>query len=198
MSEISRDLFADKIANILHDITQDTFQLNVGRFDLIEYWGNHLHDIVKLYYLLNDNTSRETYVKLLRFNFAVTLLGERVKDKYALYNTKIWNKLTELANKIQDHVQDDYILDRIETFILEGYNYRDICCPNHGDVVFDCGAYTGNTALYFSKKVGSSGQVYAFEAMPNIYEILCNNISLDNVIKENFAVSNKSGILYFK
>lgn len=45
--------------------------------------------------------------------------------------------------------------------MMEGYLHK--YTPKEGDIVFDCGAYCGVSTYYFSKLVGKSGKVYAFE-----------------------------------
>ena len=49
-----------------------------------------------------------------------------------------------------------------------------------GDVVFDCGAFHGNFAIYASKILGSSGKVYCFEPDEESYKILETNVKLNN------------------
>jgi len=65
-----------------------------------------------------------------------------------------------------------------------------------GDVVFDCGAHHGRTAILFSKWVGDDGKVVAFEPLPKNCDILAKNIGLNeitNVILEHQAVGAKRG-----
>lgn len=62
---------------------------------------------------------------------------------------------------------------------LAGYS------PKGGDVVFDCGAYCGVSTYFFSKLVGKTGKVYAFEPDDMNYDVLLKNIEkhgLNNVI----------------
>ncbi|MDE5831958.1 MAG: FkbM family methyltransferase [Desulfovibrio sp.] len=73
-------------------------------------------------------------------------------------------------------VKDSYQLDKIEVFLLEGYRYKDLCCVRKGDIVLDCGAYTGNSALFFANQAGSEGKIYAFELNPANFDELIKNI----------------------
>lgn len=50
-----------------------------------------------------------------------------------------------------------------------------------GDVVMDCGAHHGYTALLFAKWLGNTGKVLAFEASKHNYRILKKNIKLNNI-----------------
>lgn len=119
--------------------------------------------------------------------------------KYGFFDAQEWASMEKRAAEI-NCVQESYTLDKIETFILEGYAYDDICCAKPGDIVLDCGAYTGNTALYFSQKVGAAGRVYSFEAMPQTFKLLTDNVKslgLQNVYCEQYALSDKTEDIYF-
>lgn len=66
--------------------------------------------------------------------------------------------------------------------------------------VFDLGANIGLFTVLFSKLVGDSGHVYAFEPDPYLFNILKDNVELNklqNVSVFPLAVSNKSGIAKF-
>lgn len=66
-----------------------------------------------------------------------------------------------------------------------------------GDIFIDCGASVGYYTISASKLVGKSGKVVSFEANPLSYEILEENVSLndcDNVILINRAVYDKGGL----
>src|SRR5438093_3975431 len=65
-----------------------------------------------------------------------------------------------------------------------------------GDVVLDCGANHGFTAMLFSRWAGDTGKVVAFEPLPRNCDILAKNIELNgikNVIVERKAVGAKRG-----
>lgn len=50
-----------------------------------------------------------------------------------------------------------------------------------GDLVIDAGAGFGVSALVFSKVVGSSGTVYAFEAQRVLSQLVCSNAATNQV-----------------
>ncbi len=65
-----------------------------------------------------------------------------------------------------------------------------------GDVVLDCGAHHGRTAILFSHWVGDNGRVIAFEASPTNCDILAKNIAINgitNVSLERKAVGASDG-----
>ena len=65
-----------------------------------------------------------------------------------------------------------------------------------GDIVIDIGAHIGYYTLLFSKLVGKTGKVFAFEAHPDNFTLLKQNVETNgytNVVVENKAVSNYNG-----
>lgn len=67
------------------------------------------------------------------------------------------------------------------------------------DVVFDCGANSGYTSVFFSKVIGTKGTVYAFEPHPLNLEAIYKNIELNNVGNisvVNAAVGSSKGELF--
>lgn len=65
-----------------------------------------------------------------------------------------------------------------------------------GDIVIDCGANIGYYSLLFSKLVGESGKVFAFEPEPTNFFLLQKNLkenNITNVKALNLAVSDKEG-----
>ncbi|MDL2210019.1 FkbM family methyltransferase [Desulfovibrio sp. OttesenSCG-928-O18] len=92
----------------------------------------------------------------------------------------------------------EHLADIIDTWILEAYSLKGLCEAGPGDIVLDCGAYTGNTVLYFSEKAGPSGRVYAFEADPKHFDTLSQNLApYANVTPVNLAVNDVSGTVHF-
>jgi len=75
------------------------------------------------------------------------------------------------------------------------YLLRDICIPEHGDIVLDLGAYVGDSAVSFSRLVGPTGHIYSFEALKSQFETLKQNLTkfkCDNVTPCFNAAWNKS------
>jgi len=65
-----------------------------------------------------------------------------------------------------------------------------------GDIVIDVGANIGYFTLLFSKLVGETGKVFAFEPESRNFELLKKNIQINkikNVVLEQKIVSNKNG-----
>lgn len=190
-------LFKTELYKILDSIYEDDFSYSYLRIPHITVWGEHLREFMELFYHLEDSHSKQLFIQLLKYNLSAAMTGNQ--SKYSLYTDDEWNLFKEKANKLH-YIKDDYLLDRIETFILEGYNYNNICCAKKGNYVIDCGAYTGNTSIYFSDKVGREGKVFSFEAMPSTYDKLKKNIAeskRNNINVYNYAVSDRCKTLLF-
>jgi len=70
-----------------------------------------------------------------------------------------------------------------------------------GALVVDASANIGYYTCYLSRFTGESGRVYAFEPEPTNFQVLKENIKLNdfkNVIIENNALSHKDGFLYLE
>jgi len=66
--------------------------------------------------------------------------------------------------------------------------------PEPEDIVFDVGAYIGDTALWTSKLVGAEGKVYSFEPEATSFTKLTGNLQsnkLKNVIPLQLALSDQ-------
>lgn len=119
-----------------------------------------------------------------------------------------YSELDILFNTLQDDLSKE-CLSRIIRSRLEGnsgylmpseykeYNHP-IVHAEKGDIVFDCGAYDGDSSKMFSKQVGDNGKVFAFEPNNNNYFKLCERIideKLHNVIPLNIATWGENTIL---
>jgi FkbM family methyltransferase len=79
--------------------------------------------------------------------------------------------------------------------------YESICAQKlaenvkQGAICVDVGANLGYFSILMSRLVGETGQVIAFEPMPDTFEILCKNVSLNQLTNTKTvrgAVSNES------
>ena len=72
--------------------------------------------------------------------------------------------------------------------------------PQLGDTVYDIGAHCGVSTYRFSKLVGASGRVIAFEPDPLNHSLLLRNIArhrLDNVVPLKSAIAGSRGTAAF-
>lgn len=169
------------------------------REDWLDCWfapGN-AEKFVDLYHDLADEASKKVLIKLVAKSLAAFKTSRREASPF--FPLAEWQKMLARARQLKDTFPS-YDLDLVETFVLEGYAYDNLYKAASGWTVFDCGAYTGNTSLYFSRLVGESGRVFAFEPSCGTYEQLVTNIQnsgIKNIATAPFAVCNHNGTITF-
>ena len=158
----------------------------------------------EIYNLLADEASKATFDWYVKYRTAYAFIGE---EAYELFTPEItreaWDNMEKRIRQDANYIYevDECIIectDRglVGTFIVQQYRYDSIVEPKLGDVVFDIGAYVGDTALWFSKAVGSHGKVYAFEPEPRNFAKLKANLErnkVTNVIPLQLALSENEG-----
>lgn len=155
---------------------------------------------------LGDDISRFSFRHFLKERFQAHVLW----DAPAMYpitpppQTQSWRKgridtppaLPHLAG-CTDDLRDFFYL---HSFIYEQYGIEGVVEAQPGHCVIDAGAYIGDTALYFSKKVGTTGKVFGFEAIQQSVDAANKNIRLnacDNVKMLCLALSDATKELRF-
>lgn len=150
----------------------------------------HADDLDWLHERLEDDSSRETLVRLL----AHRIVGSR----HVLLGPgrETAEHLTHFAATALAHAEPDGLprydlapigLDlqviaapmfAIHTFLLEQYRHPDFAKANvrEGDVVVDGGAFWGDTALWLADHAGAEGRVVAFEPDPAARAVLGRNL----------------------
>lgn len=115
------------------------------------------------------------------------------------YSPQEWAELEKTARTMTTgFAAEDYLLDRIDTWLLECYTLPGLCEVEPGDTVLDCGTYSGNTSLYFAGKTGPEGRVYGFEASPRSFSVYSDNVrDHANIFPVNAAVCGHCGTATF-
>ena len=187
--------------NEINDIKQKTLFKNeiypISNFELSipedTKTVNIMNDIAKVYDMLADKKSKSVYLiawlsRLLN-NEELTYVFEKEErfvnsEPYRFQNLELYD--------IADACKRELFSELYETKYIK---------VEKGDVVFDIGAYKGDTACYFANKVKSGGKVYAFEPVPANFESLKSNVENNNfgdiVIPVNKGISDKKEILKF-
>ena len=71
-------------------------------------------------------------------------------------------------------------------YLYEQYCIPGIVEPKSGSAIIDAGAYIGDTSLWFGKKVGDRGKVFAFEPSPLNIRAAERNMKIDNISNVEF------------
>ena len=131
--------------------------------------------ILELYEILEDKTSKETLERIIKWRILAGLLPDgKVDERFPIISPGDWAELERQAEHVPA-IEGDTLFDRLETWILKGYEHEQ-CQVEAGDTVFDIGAFTGNTGRYFAEKTGATGKVYCFEPHPHFFALLQNNV----------------------
>ena len=134
------------------------------------------------YNMLEETYSKGLFEKIVRYRYllsfyrdAYTNTKEKIKlsIKYGSINIFSWGiKRFLFALKKYKYPKEieNFLLFYI--FGLEQYNVKDVFEVNNDSVIFDVGAWKGDTAYFFSKKCNEKAKIYAFEPDKNAYDTL--------------------------
>jgi len=170
-------------------------------------------DFFYLFDILEDENSKELLIKIIAYR----ILGH-TKVKLPLNKPSLWNdlKTIEMHQRKDDVVSIGFMNQQLPyidleflglpiklyysaigvnvDFIIKQYEFHhdDIHIQAEpGDVVIDAGGCFGDTALYFSNMVGSTGLVKTFEFIPNNIELLNRNLDLNPDLKPAIELINR-------
>jgi len=165
-----------------------------------------------VYDALHDEDSRDTFDWFISYGTALAFLGQDADEVVpGIMTTAAWQRALDQAGKtfvggayhIDGVTVDTLLGELVLTFFLEQYRLKDIVEPRNADVVLDCGAYKGETALWFARQVGKEGRVVAFEPAAHNLEGLRRNLAANRsmnmapVTVLECALSNSAGMLHF-
>lgn len=154
---------------------------------------------------LGDDISRDSYAVFLRQRIMASIFDDSPICYPVLppAKTASWRRLREnqkysfpilrgVSQEILEKIFYKYI------YIYEQYAIQGIVEARKGDTVIDVGAFIGDTACYFSGKVGSDGKVLSFEISPDSINFAKENMRINgchNVHIIQYALSDKTGSL---
>ena len=160
--------------------------------------------------MLKDNISKKFFKKATIYRYMLAFYPEafgNIKNsmhlvfRYSIVNIFYW-----IFKRILFIIQRFKYPLEIEVFItlyifgLKQYNIKNIFEVKNDAVVFDIGAFKGDTAYFFSKKCSNKARIYAFEPDENNYKILLkikDKYKLNNVIASDILFSNSETEINF-
>lgn len=162
------------------------------------------------YNMLEESYSKYLFEKIVRYRYllafhkdAYTNVKEKIKlsMKYGSINIFSWG-LKRFLFSLQKYKYPSEIENFLLFYIfgLEQYNIKNIFEVSNDSVIFDVGAWKGDTAYFFSKKCNGNAKIYAFEPDKNAYKtlkIIKEKYKLNNVILKNILFSNKKETVDF-
>lgn len=156
-----------------------------------------------LYDMLEEKYSKKLLKKIVRYRYILAFYPNSFIDnkqkinlsiKYGSINIFYWGikRILFYCQKFKNPTEIEKFLS-FYTFGLKQYNIKNIFEVKNDAVIFDIGAWKGDTAYFFSKKCSDKAKIYAFEPDNYAYEILekiKNKYKLNNVITKNILFSN--------
>ncbi|TXJ57326.1 FkbM family methyltransferase [Brachyspira aalborgi] len=191
-------------------------KFNKNKIEKIESEDNFIKALIEgenfniFYDMLKDNISKKFFKKAIIYRYMLAFYPEafgNIKNsmhlvfKYSIVNIFYW-----IFKRILFIIQRFKYPLEIEVFItfyifgLKQYNIKNIFEVKNDAVVFDIGAFKGDTAYLFSKKCSNKARIYAFEPDENNYKILLkikDKYKLNNVIASNILFSNSETEINF-
>ena len=178
----------------------------------ILYLQEHPSEFDAVYDALSDNDSRSVFDWFISYRTALAFLGQDADEVVPSMMSMVqWQKVLDQtarmfvggAYRIDGMTVDSGLPEVAATFLPEQYSLKDIVEPRSGDVVLDCGAYRGETALWFARRVGKGGGVVAFEPAARNADGLRRNLAKNRSVEMapvtvlECAVSSSAGLLRF-
>ncbi|WP_157151362.1 FkbM family methyltransferase [Brachyspira sp. SAP_772] len=160
--------------------------INTDNFDIFynmleeDYSKNIFRKVVLYRYMLAFNPKvHKNLLKEILFSF-----------KYGIISTFKWiiKMISFLITKRFKLPKEIGAWALYYIFYLEQYNVRDVFEVNGDNVLFDVGAWKGDSSYFFSKRSSNNAKIYAFEPDNNAYNVLKNikdKYNLNNVILQN-------------
>lgn len=149
-------------------------------------------------------------LKIFRWMYSLPFISDKLCDQIVyLFQTIYKNQNPDASIIKKVKVKKGFymyvdIIDRLGGLIYFYKNYSEKETQNFhlqnlktGDILIDVGANHGYFSLLAASIVGPSGYVYSFEPNKYLCELLRKSVQCNgykNVIIENYAVSEKSGI----
>ena len=196
---------------LLNKLKQRFRIVDYNEIKMIEILDPYFDRMGQVYSFLQDDFSKDLYIRLIAYK----ILGYK-KVKLPLNNSEYWAK-NLLSNTLKTNdspieapfVEGKtvklfkfdlskkniplklYTSDIYPILYINQYENDEVKIDN-GDILLDCGGCWGDTALFFSHKVGNLGHVYSFEFIPENINIFNQNISLNESISDRVTLVEKA------
>ena len=204
-----------KIKNISQELLDKCRKLIGKKFDKnhiekIEGCDNFIKALIDgknfniFYDMLEDNISKKFFNKAVIYRYTLSFYPNVHLNfkkelifglKYGTISEYSWiiNMIIFLTSKRIFLPKEIGAFALFHIFSQKQYDVKNIFEVKDDAVIFDIGAWKGDTAYFFSKKCSDNAQIYAFEPDNYAYEILQkikNKYKLNNVITKNILFSN--------
>lgn len=173
-------------------------------FPVIGAFDNQLADINKYLYLRLNEEDKKTFINFFIKRYAKLNIDENLKEYDEIFNeteaiyqkrkstqdaiavnfangkhykfyssTEVFNRPLSKAEQLLAYYE------AVHSFVLGEYNLEGFM-PNDGDVIFDCGAANGDTAIFFNSLYPNS-TIFSIESDNTCFQFLCKNIEKNKI-----------------
>lgn len=192
---------------------------DVGKHTMFMDWFTDTYgDVFKAMSRLSDQASRELYVDLIRYKLAGHLhyrirtavpsrAEEEARFKKEFTGTPSSASLSGMFGRLVHYEGTwegiEYAVDTVPDGLVVGLVHRQYYFersgvaikPETNDYLVDAGAFTGESAVVFSRSVGSQGRIYSFDPVENHHDICRLNFSrpgYENITLFPYGVGEES------
>ena len=150
--------------------------------------------------LLEEQASVEQYCKVLAYRLGF-FCPEKVLPENLPITSEEYAKKAKPIPDMPASFKAPLRRATEQTFAYPHYQIDGFAGPSRGDVVFDCGAWEGDTSYWYASLIGQEGTVYAFEPSPHSHRLMqeqlspCSNIA--KIISEPYAVGKQVETQYW-
>lgn len=133
-----------------------------------------------------------------RIPFSHMVLANNILTRYYYPHMKAnaYPPFKQKLRKSMFHLQHADCIDDFQLAEPIKQELRTTFSISPGDIILDIGCHIGLGALAVSKDIGPDGHIYAIEADPLAYNILCKNIeanNIQNITPIHAAISDTTG-----
>jgi FkbM family methyltransferase len=181
----------------------------------LHWYFQNIESVYNAYSSLTDEKSKALYLEVLAYRIGGHLSFKIPTNFCEDENNESWVEFNKVVRSVASKFDSTFPGMRHYDFEFDGKNYICDCfsmkeylhrkqyyyedgdlriSPDKGDVVLDCGACLGDTAVIFGHSVGEQGHVYSFDPVLDHLTILEHNIMQNpnlNITKVPCGTSNK-------
>ncbi|MFA7658006.1 MAG: FkbM family methyltransferase [Candidatus Gastranaerophilaceae bacterium] len=207
--------------DFLEDLKKAGFKFNKKKtIKIIAKFEKNLSDINNFLYTKLSEEDKKTFISFcLKRHGKINVVKKDDKKyldglfekAYKIYNSRKntndpmeiefnGKKIKYLSNTPAKKVRPNskqmmfYCYEMVHAFFINEY-YKEGFSPKDGQIIFDCGACSGDTALAFNAQYENS-KIYSFECDDGAFELLERNIQtnkLQNVYPQKAFLSSSTG-----
>ncbi|WP_157153680.1 FkbM family methyltransferase [Brachyspira murdochii] len=192
-------------------------KFTIEEIEKIEESDNFIKAIIEtnnfniFYNMLNENYSKILFKKIVRYRYMLSFYRYVHRNfkrevlfsfKYGVISVYDWivKMISFLIFDRKYYPKEIGAFALFHIFKMNQYNVSDIFEVANDSIVFDVGAWKGDTAYFFSKRCNTNAKIYAFEPDKNAFctlKSIREKYNLSNVILENILFSNKNETVDF-